>query len=93
MKNNEKIFDKRAFSIKEAAEYACVSRGTVENWLSKGLLPFEELPGRGKGNYCFRRIRKIDLDAFLDKFYQHSQFKTSSKQTSYTDLILIPRDA
>ncbi len=63
IKKNKKS-EKHAFSIKEAAEYACVSRSTVENWFNKGLLPFEELLGRGKGLYHYRRIRKKDLDEF-----------------------------
>jgi len=61
-----KIIEKRAFSIAESAEYACISRGTLEHWLAEGLLPYEELPGRGS-KQRFRRIRKKDLDAFLDQ--------------------------
>ncbi len=41
--------NKRAFTIAEAAKYACVSRGIVESWIVKGLLPYEELPGNGSG--------------------------------------------
>ena len=57
---------KRALTISEAAEYACVSRGSVESWLAKGLLSYEELPRTGEKQH-FRRIRKKDLDAFLDR--------------------------
>lgn len=81
--------DKRALSICEAARYACVSRGTIENWLSQGMLPFEELPGRGSGNKKFRRIRLNDLDSFLELHY------CSTSQVSRTetkkDLMLLPR--
>ena len=59
-------FEKRALTIAETAEYTCVSRGTVESWLAKGLLPYEELPGTGS-KQRFRRIRKKDLDTFLDQ--------------------------
>ena len=59
--------DKRAFTITEAAEYACVSRGTLRNWVVSGLLPYEELPSRGDGSHKFRLIRKLDLDDFLNK--------------------------
>jgi excisionase family DNA binding protein len=59
-------FEKRALTIAEACEYACVSRGTVESWLAKGLLSYEELPGTGS-KQRFRRIRKKDLDTFLDQ--------------------------
>jgi excisionase family DNA binding protein len=89
----QKDFDKRALSIREAAEYACVSRGTIDSWLVKGLLPFEELPSKGKGKYCFRRIRKTDLDVFLDTLRSNVQPKSSPKQTHYKELILLPRDA
>lgn len=88
-----KTLDKRAFSIKEAAEYACVSRGTIENWLAKGLLPFEELPGRGKGSYCFRRIRKNDLDEFLNRFYTNTYSLISNKRSDKKELVLLPRNA
>jgi excisionase family DNA binding protein len=84
-------FDKRAFTIREAAEYACVSRGTVDNWLSKGILPFEELPSRGKGNYCFRRIRKSDLDEFLNKFYSNNHSLFSNKHSDKSGMFLLPR--
>ena len=91
MKNKyiHKYKDKRALSICEAALYACVSRGTIENWMAQGLLPYEELPGRGKGMQKFRRIRVEDLKAFLEKHYcantrveQHSESE---------ELILLPR--
>ena len=59
-------FNKRALTISEAAKYACVSRTTIDNWLSRGILAYEELPGGGSGAYRFRRIRLTDLDAFLD---------------------------
>jgi hypothetical protein len=88
------LFNKRAFSMKEAAEYACVSRSMIENWLTWGLLPFEELPSRGKGAYCFRRIRKKDLDEFLNKYYQHTSISSkSSKNNNYEELSLEPRNS
>ena len=92
MNESNKIYEKRAFSIKEAAEYACVSRATIDNWLIKGILPFEELPGRGKGAYCFRRIRKIDLDAFLNKFYNIDSEYNSNKNKEINGLFLLPRN-
>ena len=61
--------EKRAFSIPEAAKYACVSRTILDNWLVKGHLPYEELPGTGTGHQKFRRIRKKDLDTFLERYY------------------------
>ena len=90
MNNNHKIFDKRALTIQEVAQYACVSRSTVENWLVKGMLPYEEIPGIGKGKYCFRRIRKKDLDEFLNKLYRQSNFSEIKKSNS--KLILLPRN-
>ena len=70
MRDCEKTKNKRAFSISEAAEYACVSRGTLHTWVVSGMLTYENLPGRGDGSHKFRRIRKSDLDAFLDKHCQ-----------------------
>jgi len=86
-----KSIDKRAFTIKEAADYACVSRSTVENWLNKGLLPYEELPGRGNGLYHYRRIRKKDLDEFLNKFYLKYNITQSYNKKVSKELILLPR--
>lgn len=54
MQNTNKNQNKRALTIGEAAEYACVSRSTVQNWLISGKLPYEELPSIGSGTYCFR---------------------------------------
>ena len=64
-----KIQNKRALTIAEAAEYACVSRGTIKNWIALGVLSFEDLPGSGKGNRRFILIRKKDLDTFLNSNY------------------------
>jgi len=92
-RSDNETFNKRALSIREAALYACVSRGTVDNWLAKGMLPYEELPSRGKGKYCFRRIRKTDLDVFLNKFYQKNDVSISYKSKENKGIILLPRNA
>jgi len=81
---------KRAFTVAEAARYACVSRGTVEFWLERGLLPVEELPGRGNGSHRFRRIRKADLDAFLDRHYSRHSMK-EKKDNLDGKITLLPR--
>jgi excisionase family DNA binding protein len=89
----EEIKQKRALTITEAAEYACVSRGTVENWLAKGILPFEELPSRGKEQYRFRRIRREDLDVFLNRHYQQTLEKEHNKsKINKKEIILLPRN-
>ena len=67
---NNNFEKKRALTVEEAAKYACVSRAMVENWIAKRLIPYELLPGRGDGKYRFKRIRRTDLDAFLDSCYQ-----------------------
>ena len=68
MQNHDTTYDKRALTIKEAAEYACVYRSTVKNWIARGILPYEDLPGEGSGSHRFTRIRKEDLDGFLNNF-------------------------
>ena len=90
--NKNKTYNKRALTIKEAADYVCVSRSTVENWLAQGLLPYEELPGRGKGIYHYRRIRKNDLDNFLNKFYLKNYTYRSETKNQSKELILLPRN-
>ncbi|MFC1694134.1 hypothetical protein ACFL1R_11565 [Candidatus Latescibacterota bacterium] len=81
---------KRAFTISEAAEYACVSRNMIDIWMAKGLLRFEELPGRGSGTYRFRRIRKNDIDNFLNQFYRQNSLSDKKKKSQ--ELILLPRN-
>lgn len=84
---------KRALKIHEAAQYACVSRSTVQNWIDRRLLPCESLPGRG-GKYHFRRIRKTDLDEFLNSNYRHAhaeQSKRSSMKSGNGSIFLLPK--
>jgi excisionase family DNA binding protein len=83
---------KRAFTISEAAEYACVSRGTVDHWLAKRLLPFEELPCTGTIQRL-RRIRKKDLDEFLERNLVHTPEPPQKVKQSHTGLYLIPKNA
>lgn len=91
MKENKNLLNsKRALTIKEAAEYACVSRGTVENWIITGLLPYEDLPSRGKGSYRFIRIRKEDLDELLNQVYKRK--KPQNETELITELVLLPRN-
>jgi len=92
MRDCEKTRIKRAFSMSEAAEYACVSRGTVHTWVVSGMLPCENLPSRGDGSHKFRRIRKSDLDAFLDKHCQ--SFRDARRQVApRCEIVLSERDA
>ena len=90
VEKNDK-FNKRAFTIKEAAQYACVSEATVRNWIIKGLLPYVEMPGSGDGKYRFRRIRKNDLDDFLDRLY--NGIDNDKNKKSDKELILLPRNS
>jgi len=81
--------NKRALTIQEAAEYVGVSRGTLDNWLAKGLLPYEELPGNGARAYRFRRIRKSDLDEFLDGCLHDAT--ALQEKPSRAKVVLLPR--
>ena len=87
--SDKKFMNKRALTISEAAEYACVSRGTMENWLIKRLLPFEEFPGRGNGTQKFRRIRLSDLNKFLDSHYCESRQRNKAEKSE--PLILLKK--
>ena len=82
--DNKRQNTERALTISEAAKYACVSRGTIESWLARGLLPYEELPGtgEGKGTQRFRRARRVDFDDFLDQNYCSSSGLQLSKVTN-----------
>jgi excisionase family DNA binding protein len=89
-KFNKEIQYKRAVTVTEAAQYACVSQGTVQNWISQGILPFEKLPSRGKGSKRFIMIRLKDLKVFLDSNYHESQQQDNTKKRE--ELILLPPD-
>jgi len=91
MNDGRKTYDKRAFTIKEAAEYACVGRSTLEKWLVRGLLPYEELPSTGAGKYRFRRIRKRDLDEFLDRLYTGND--SADREKSNSKPIILARNS
>ncbi len=67
------IKSKRALSITEASDYACVSESVVRGWIASDLIPYETLPGGGKGLNKFRRIRVADLDIFLNRHYHTPQ--------------------
>jgi len=69
--------DKRILSINQAAKYAGVSRGIFDDWIRKGFIYYEELPGRGKGYRRFIRIRRDDLDAFLDERRKRNTHQTA----------------
>ena len=62
----------------------------MDNWLARGMLAYEELPGSGSGLYRFRRIRLADLDAFLDGFRHEVPVRGLSK--SRPKIILHPRN-
>jgi excisionase family DNA binding protein len=79
---------KRALTIAEASAYVGVSRGTLTNWILSGLIPFEELPGRGNGSHKFRMIRKSDLDAFLERYY-HASKEKEKPVSSRREIVLL----
>ena len=84
------LTQKRALTITEAVRYSCYSRGTIEGWITRGLLPVEQPPGRGTGEHKLRRIRLADLNAFLDQYYQQPEKKsTVCKQAQ--GIYLLPR--
>ncbi|MFC1732538.1 helix-turn-helix domain-containing protein, partial [candidate division KSB1 bacterium] len=70
---------KRVLNLEEAAEYVGVCRSTIESWISSGVLPYEELPGTGKGKYRFRRIRIVDLDELLEMNYHSKQAEENAE--------------
>ena len=85
--------NKRALTIAESAAYACVSEGIVRNWITSGLIPYEELPGKGNGSRKFRLIRKSDLDNFLNIHYHRtgSPLRKRGTERGSGELLLTPR--
>lgn len=51
------------YTVDEAATYLRVTRQTLYNYMSEGLLPYYELKGVGRG----RRLRLTDLDGLLTR--------------------------
>jgi len=68
VKKNGDISTLRILTFAQAARYIGVSESTLRVWVSDGKLPYEELPNT-RGKRPFRRIRRADVDAFLDKHY------------------------
>ncbi|MFC1556964.1 helix-turn-helix domain-containing protein [candidate division KSB1 bacterium] len=87
------IEDKRVLSIAEAARYTSMSRGLIEYWLDHGLLPFEELPSTGTGAHRLRRIRRRDIDEFLDNYYtvQNEPVNEPVKESRINEVTLLPK--
>ncbi len=84
---------KRILNISEAARYSGYSRGWIESWIYRGLLPFESPPSQGTGKQNRKYIRRADLDSFLDQNYHRIQPKVRRKgKTGGSDLILLPRN-
>lgn len=90
MQNNK---EKRILNISEAARYSGYSRGMIELWMNDGLIPYEELPGRGKGIHKNRRIRQTDLEAFLEKYYIKGENRNQhfSQGKVVDDIFLLPK--
>ena len=89
--NKVDVMHKRALTISEASEYACVSKATVRNWIQSGLIPYEVLPGRGDGSRRHRLVRISDLDEFLNKHYHTSHKKEN--EIVIEELILLPKES
>ena len=51
------------YTVDEAATYLRVTRQTLYNYMSEGILPYYELKGVGRG----RRLRRADLDGLLTR--------------------------
>jgi excisionase family DNA binding protein len=95
MSEKQTLLNKRALSIKEAAEYIGVSCGIIYHWLNKDILPYEEFPGTGKMKRKFRLIRKSEIDKFLEKnHHKPSTFVEKiiqKKKLSFSETILLPK--
>ncbi|HUU26288.1 MAG TPA: helix-turn-helix domain-containing protein [archaeon] len=81
--------NKRILSVNAAAKYSGYSCAVVQHWIDSGLLEFEEVPVKGSKNRC-RRIRKADLDQFLERYLKKNQAPRNSFQRKET-LILLER--
>lgn len=80
----------KLLTVKQAADYIGVARQTLQAWLQRGLLPFIELPAtRPRAVYRFIRLRREDLDDFLERHYRRSAI--ADKPAKSLSNQLIPR--
>jgi hypothetical protein len=89
--------NKRVLNVSQAALYSGYSRGMVESWLRKGLIPYESPPGQGEGKQSRKYIRRDDLDKFLDRHYQGTEkaylnSRRTKHEGGYKGVTLLPRD-
>ena len=56
------------FTAQQAADYIGISRTTMYQWLAKKIIPYENL-GPDQTSKRIIRIRKKDVDAYLDNRY------------------------
>tara|TARA_R110000824_G_scaffold267826_4_gene456629 strand:+ start:512 stop:724 length:213 start_codon:yes stop_codon:yes gene_type:complete len=55
------------FTIPKAAKLAGVSAPTMRKWIASDLIEVAYLPSIGSGKYRHGRIRKRDIDDFINK--------------------------
>jgi len=82
-------FPARVLSVNAAAQYCGYSRAVVQYWIDSGQLDYEEVPTLGQKNRC-RRIRKADLDDFLEMHRKRNGTSGGSRPKS-EPLILLDR--
>ena len=71
--------DRVVFTVPEAAEYIGISKTTMYQWLAKRLIPHENLTPPGAKKRIIR-VRKEDVDAYLNRKYVSNKPKQLEKK-------------
>ena len=77
------VVTKEWFTVKEAAEYLCVSRRTIYKLTKEGRLPAFRI-----GQERHRRFRKEDLDKVPRRGEETENLEGILKLTAYADPVL-----
>lgn len=83
--------ERMLMSVSEASRYTGYGREMIEYWIDRCGLPFEQPPTPGRKNR-FRRIRKADLDAFLETHYRREPQRQERVQENEREKVtLLPK--
>lgn len=60
-------FTPEVLTLDAAAHYLSVSKRQIEEYVAKGTIPAIRLPAAAEGHLRRARIRKVDLDLFIER--------------------------
>jgi len=70
MKPKNGMLNRRALNIAEAADYACVSRATVRNWIVSDCCLLKSFPVVETALTGFASFERLNWTGFLEKYHR-----------------------